>query len=96
MTFTKENLIAAIVKTGTTRKRAAEIVETLLETIKRHLEKGEDVLVSGFGKFSVKGKGARRGRNPQTGQDLTLDRRRVVNFKCSGVLKDKLNQKRSS
>jgi len=58
------------------------------------LEDGEDVLVSGFGKFCVKEKNKRRGRNPATGEDMMLDSRRVVTFKCSGVLKDRINQSR--
>jgi len=66
-------------------------VETLLEVAKKTLEEGEDVLISGFGKFCVKEKDARRGRNPQTGDDLTLESRRVVTFKCSRALKDKIN-----
>jgi integration host factor subunit alpha len=59
--------------------------------IKKSLESGDDVLLSGFGKFSVKTKAPRRGRNPSTGEDLTLDARRVVMFKGSGVLRDKIN-----
>ena len=68
-----------------------ETVETLLEIIKRTLEGGEDVLISGFGKFCVKDKRQRRGRNPATGSAMTLDARRVVTFKCSGRLRDKIN-----
>ena len=93
MSFTKENLIEAIVQTGITKREATQMVESLLETIKQTLEDGEDVLISGFGKFCVKEKKERRGRNPQTGQDLMLDPRRVVTFKSSGVLKDRVNQK---
>jgi integration host factor subunit alpha len=58
------------------------------------LEKGEDVLITGFGKFCVKEKSKRKGRNPQTGEDLMLDARRVVTFRCAGVLRDKINGKR--
>jgi len=93
MTVTKESLIKNIVETGTTKKQATTIIETLLEKIKSTLENGEDILISGFGKFCVKEKRERRGRNPQTGQDMTLDSRRVVLFNCSGVLRDRLNQK---
>jgi len=93
MTITKESLIKNIVETGTTKKEATTIIETLLEKIKSTLENGEDILISGFGKFCVKEKRERRGRNPQTGQDMTLDSRRVVLFNCSGVLRDRLNQK---
>jgi len=59
--------------------------------MKNTLENGEDILISGFGKFCVKDKKERRGRNPQTGEDKMLGARRVVTFKCSGVLKDKIN-----
>ena len=67
------------------------LVETLLELIKSKLVSGEDVLVSGFGKFCVKEKGERRGRNPATGDSMMLRSRRVVTFKCSGQLRDKIN-----
>jgi integration host factor subunit alpha len=66
-------------------------VETLIEIIKSNLEKGEDVLISGFGKFCVKKKNPRRGRNPATGADLMLRERRVISFKCSGKLRNKIN-----
>lgn len=92
MALTKQDLIeAACTKCDLTKKQAADAVENLLETIKRTLEQGEGVLISGFGKFDLKEKNQRRGRNPATGTDLTLDARRVVRFKCSGVLKRKLN-----
>jgi len=70
-----------------------ETVETLLELIKRSLESGEDVLVSGFGKFCVKEKRERRGRNPSTGEDMMLEPRRVVTFNCSHKLRDRINGK---
>ena len=94
MTLTKDRLIASIVGNGTPKREAVQIVENLLETIKSTLENGEDVLISGFGKFSVNEKKERRGRNPATGNDLMLDARRVVTFNCSGVLKDRLDQKK--
>jgi integration host factor subunit alpha len=59
--------------------------------IKRTLESGEDVLISSFGRFCVKEKRKRRGRNPATGDDMMLEPRRVVTFKCSGKLRDKIN-----
>jgi integration host factor subunit alpha len=62
-----------------------------LEIIKRTLESGEDVLVSGFGKFCVKTKRERRGRNPATGEDMMLEPRRIVTFNCSRKLRDKIN-----
>ena len=67
-------------------------MKPLLEIIKKTLESGEDVLISGFGKFCVKNKKERRGRNPQTGDDMMVDARRVVTFKCSGVLKRKIDK----
>ena len=74
-----------------TRNQSAELIETLLEIIKRTLENGDDVLISGFGKFTVKEKKKRRGRNPATGNEMMLAPRRVVTFKCSGKLKEKIN-----
>jgi integration host factor subunit alpha len=92
MTLTKDDLIQEVAKTnGYPRNRAAELIETLLELIKSKLASGEDVLISGFGKFCVKEKHQRRGRNPATGAEMMLDARRVVTFKCSGQLRDKIN-----
>ncbi len=92
MTLTKEALIQKICCATELRKcDAAKTVESLLEIVKRALVSGEDVLISGFGKFCVKEKGKRRRRNPETGEDLMLAERRVVTFKCSTVLKGKLN-----
>ena len=68
-----------------------ETVETLLELMKSTLESGDDVLISGFGKFCVRNKRKRRGRNPATGDDMILDARRVVTFQCSGKLRDRVN-----
>jgi len=78
---------------GFTKKKSVEIIESLLEIIKNNLEKSDDVLISGFGKFCVKNKNQRRGRNPATGSDLILRERKVVTFKCSGKLRDKINAK---
>jgi integration host factor subunit alpha len=95
MTLTKAQIAKTIHnRLGFTNARSAELVDSLLETIKGTLENGEDVLITGFGKFCVKEKSKRRGRNPQTGEDLMLDARRVVSFRCSGVLRDKINGKR--
>ena len=92
MTLTKSDLIDSIYKKLEIQKQESVFaVESLLEIIKQTLESGEDILISGFGKFYVKEKKKRRGRNPQTGNDLLLDERRVVTFKCSGVLRDKIN-----
>ena len=93
-TLTKSDIISAILnENGYSFKRSTDIVETLLEIIKRKLESGEDVLISGFGKFQVKEKKERRGRNPATGEDLMLKPRRVVTFKCSATLRDRINGK---
>jgi integration host factor subunit alpha len=73
------------------KKECAENIDTLLEIIKSTLASGEDVLVSGFGKFCVKDKGERIGRNPATGDDLMLAQRKVVTFKWSGRLRDRIN-----
>ena len=94
MTLTKEHIVISIYNNlDLPKARSAKIVESLLELIKKRLENGEDILISGFGKFCVKDKNERRGRNPTTGEDLMLGSRKVVVFKCSGVLKDKLNGK---
>ena len=89
--LTKADIISQIqTENGYTLNRSADIVETLLEIIKHTLESGEDVLISGFGKFQVKDKGERKGRNPATGDDLILPARRVVTFKCSGRLRERI------
>jgi integration host factor subunit alpha len=92
--LTKAHIVDAVAeRNGYTRKKSIEIVEILLELIKRSLESGEDVLISGFGKFCVKNKKKRKGRNPATGKDLILAPRKVVTFRWSGKLKEKLNPK---
>ena len=91
MTLTKTEIIEQITELGFSKKESAELFKSLLEIIKSSLENGEDVLVSGFGKFQVKDKAPRRGRNPATNDDMFLDARRVVTFKCSGKLKRRLN-----
>jgi len=91
-TLTKAQIVGSIQKQfGFTRNRSIELVETLLEIVKRTLESGEDVMISGFGKFCVNQKKERRGRNPATGDDMMLAPRKVVTFKCSGKLRDKIN-----
>ena len=95
MTLTKADLIDSINENlSLPRHECSRLVESLLEIIKKALESGEDVLISGFGKFCVKDKRKRRGRNPATGEDLMLEARRVVTFKWSGKLKEKLNTKK--
>jgi len=92
MALTKAHIVEMIAEqNGFPKNKSVEIVESLIEIIKRTLEAGDDLLVSGFGKFSVKSKGPRRGRNPATGSDLMLSARKVVTFKCSGKFRDKLN-----
>ena len=94
MTLTKVQIVEAIAEqNGYTKKISTDLVETLLEIIKKTLESGEDVLVSGFGKFCVKVKKERRGRNPSTGGDMILRPRKVLTFRCSGKLKDKVNDR---
>ena len=91
MALTKSDIVASVHDLGLTKKKSVEVIESLLEIIKRSLESSEDVLVSGFGKFCVKDKAKRRGRNPATGEDLMLRGRRVVTFKCSGKLRHKID-----
>ena len=94
MTLTKAHIVEALfAKNIFTKTQSAQIIDTLFELIKQSLQNGEDVLISGFGKFSVKEKQARRGRNPKTGKAMMLPSRRVVTFKCSGVLRAGMNGK---
>ena len=91
MSLTKTDIVENLIKIGFNRRKSVQMLEDLLEIIKRNLGNGEDVLISGFGKFCVKNKRERRGRNPATGNDLILDKRKVVTFNCSSVLRDKFN-----
>ena len=92
MALTKENIINCVYnQVGLSKSKSRVVIESLLEIMKRTLEGGEDILISGFGKFEVKKKSARRGRNPQTTEDLQLRARKVVVFKTSGVLRKKIN-----
>jgi integration host factor subunit alpha len=79
-------------KNGWSMKQSAEYIELLLEIMKSTLASGEDLLISGFGKFQVKNKKERRGQNPATDEDLILPPRKVVTFKCSGRLRDQINR----
>jgi integration host factor subunit alpha len=93
MALTKEQIVGSIQNhLGISRKSSLEMVEILLEIIKKNLENGEDVLISGFGKFCVKEKKERKGRNPATGEDMMLDKRKVVTFKCSPILRNMVNR----
>ncbi len=92
MTLTKANLIDSIFnQTDLQKQESTPIIESLLEIMKDTMESGEDVLISGFGKFCVKDKKERKGRNPHTGGDMKLRARRVVVFQCSGVVRGKVN-----
>jgi integration host factor subunit alpha len=93
VTLTKEAIITSIYnQVGLSKSQSRIVVERLLEIIKETLKNGENILISGFGKFEVKEKSARRGRNPQTTEDLQLRARRVVVFKTSGVLRNSINK----
>ena len=92
MTLTKAQIIDSIQnQTGFPKTTSSEIVETLLEIIKGTLASGEDVLISSFGKFCVREKRERKGRNPATGNAMMLGSRKVVTFKCSGKLRNRIN-----
>ena len=95
MTITKSHLIDHLhTNHDLSREESSATVEALLEIIKHTLESGENLLISRFGKFILKEKKSRRGRNPQTGNDLTLNARRIVTFKCSKKLREKLNDEK--
>lgn len=97
MTLTKAGIVDRLfAKNLFTRNGSAQIIETLFELIKQSLERGDDFLASGFGKFCVRDKLQRKGRNPQTGESLMLPPRKVVTFKCSKLLKEKVNQSKSA
>ena len=94
MTLTKDQIVGSLETClGVSKTESTRLVESMLETIKATLARGEDVLITGFGKFCVNQKAARRGRNPATGEELTLQPRRVVTFKCSPLLKERVNGK---
>ena len=93
MTLKKVQLVNSIAdKIGFPNNHSKEILETLLEIIKKTLESGDDLLISNFGKFCVKEKKERRGRNPATGEDMMMKPRRVVTFRWSRNLRDKINR----
>ncbi|BBO85022.1 integration host factor subunit alpha [Desulfosarcina ovata subsp. sediminis] len=94
MALTKQDIVERICEQlGFPKNPSIKITEAFLELIKSSLESGDDVLVSGFGKFCVRKKAERKGRNPATGEDAILSARRVVTFKCSGQLRKKINRK---
>jgi integration host factor subunit alpha len=92
-TMTKADIIEAVYEKvgGFSKKEAAEIVETVFDTIKDTLAAGDKIKISGFGNFVVRDKNSRVGRNPQTGEEITISARRVLTFKPSQVLKNALN-----
>ncbi len=90
--MTKADLVEAVFeKIGSSKKDIAEVVDEIFETIKSALERGEKVKISGFGNFVVREKRARKGRNPQTGEEIIIEERRVMTFKPSQILKDFVN-----
>ena len=94
MTLIKKNLSNVIFhQFDFTRSQAAQVVDSILEIIKQTLENGENILITGFGTFYINEKRERRGRNPKTGEDLMLEPRKVVKFRASGVLRDKMDGK---
>jgi integration host factor subunit alpha len=93
MSLTKKHLAKSVKENAELPKNFSnDVVRSVFEIIKQTLENGEDVLISGFGKFCVKNKDERRGRNPKTGESLMLGSRRVVTFKSSTVLRDRVNE----
>jgi integration host factor subunit alpha len=93
MGLTKDKLTNLLqTQTGFNRKTSSDLLESLLDIMKDTLIQGEDLLITGFGKFSVRQKRARRGRNPQTSENLILGPRKVLVFRASGVLRKRLNQ----
>ena len=90
--LTKQTIIDKIsTKNKQTPSQAKDNLETLLEIMKSTLASGEDVMISGFGKFQVNKKAPRKGRNPATSKEMMLKERRTVTFKCSGGLRDRIN-----
>jgi integration host factor subunit alpha len=92
MTMTKADIVERIYeRVGFSKKEATEVVESLFEIVKAKLEQGEKVKISGFGNFLVHEKRPRKGRNPQTGEEITISGRKVLTFKASQVLKKTMN-----
>lgn len=92
MALTKTDIVELIAEKNDFKPtEAKDVLEELIEIIKSTLASGEDLMISGFGKFQVNEKKPRKGRNPATGESMVLDRRRIVTFKCAGKLKDRIN-----
>jgi integration host factor subunit alpha len=91
--MTKADLVENVyLKTGFSKKESAEIVEMVFDIMKNTLESGDKIKIAGFGNFVVKDKATRRGRNPQTGEEIEISSRRILTFKPSQVLKSALNE----
>jgi integration host factor subunit alpha len=91
--MTKADIVEKIFdKVGFSKKESAELVEMVFDIIKTTLEKGDKIKIAGFGNFVVKEKADRRGRNPQTGEEITISARKILTFKPSQVLKTSLNK----
>lgn len=91
-TVTRSDLSEAVYREiGLSRNESAEMVETILERISKSLVKGENVKISSFGTFAVREKGARMGRNPKTGEEVPIDPRRVLVFRPSHIMKERVN-----
>ena len=96
MALTKAQMVKVNSKqNGFSLKQSSEIIETLLVLINKTLDSGEDVLISNFGRFCVKEKNERKGRNPATGEDMMLAPKRVLTFKCSGTLRRKIDDQQN-
>jgi len=94
MALTKDKLVTRLqTQLGLTKQESRQAVERLFEILKDTLANSEDLLISGYGKFSVRQKNARRGRNPQTKESLILSARKVLVFKASGVLRERINER---
>lgn len=92
MALTKKEIMENIgEKIGLTKRESMDIVDSLFEIIKDELAKGKPVMISGFGKWTVKAKKERRGRNPQTGEPMTIDARKVVTFKPSRITREEVS-----
>lgn len=90
--MTKSDIVETIYqRVGFSKKRSSEVVTLILDLVKDALEKGEKVKISGFGNFEIRKKEPRKGRNPQTGEEITISERKVLTFKASQVLKERLN-----
>ena len=94
MSLTKIDITESVCeKLGILKKESLHVVESVIDIIKEELGKGNNVMISGFGKWTVKSKKKRKGRNPKTGEAMMIDARRVVTFKPSHVLRDAINSK---